>query len=39
MASMFAYATQANPNVSKWGVSSVTTMHNMFHGSGLTTAN
>ena len=42
MASMFYGATQANPNVSEWDVSSVTNMYNMynmFHGSGLTTAN
>ena len=32
MASMFLGATQANPNVTKWNVSSVTNMFSMFDG-------
>ena len=39
MSSMFEGATNANPDVSNWDVSSVTDMTNMFNGSGLSKEN
>ena len=39
MSSMFEGATDANPDVSGWDVSSVTDMTNLFNNSGLSTAN
>ena len=39
LASMFEDATDANPDVSNWDVSSATDMTNLFNSSGLSTAN